>query len=124
MNPSIMHRIGATIGQRRRRTCDRGSGAVVWTGLLGHGETVWTGLLGLCIRLQAVVTVSDMHEAIRSAFPDCYESEYVAGQLAYTEMKMLRGDHVPGWFDLVQLVPDLERFEEEVFIMLSEATNG
>ena len=125
MNPGELLRIvGGEIGNARRRTCDRGNGAVVWTGLLGKGDVVWEALLGLCVRLRRVAGMDAVHSCIQAAFPVEYEADFIAGQLATTEGKILRGEFVPGWRDLVTLVPQLKKYEADLISALREANGG
>jgi hypothetical protein len=110
----LLHLIGGAIGSARRKTVNRGNGAVTWNGLLGRGDIVWDALLGLCVRLRDVVGEEAMHGAFSAAFPALYEEEFLANQFNLTRERMLRGEHAHGWEDLTRIVPGIDRYSEDV----------
>ena len=121
---ALIHLIGGAIGSARRRTVDRGDGAVIWTGLLGRGDIVWDALLGLCVRLRDVIGEEAMHGAFSAAFPTLYKEEFINNQFGLTRERMLRGKHVHGWEDLVRIVPGIDRYSDDVARAMRAALGG
>lgn len=116
----LLRFIGGAIGSARIRRTK--GGKVTYCGILGKGDVAWYGLLGLCARLQA--DSETVHGAMSAAFPELYAKSYIDGQLAIVQDRLLRGEFVPKWGDLVIIVPGLDRYTDRVKAAMMAIAGG
>lgn len=98
MNTTLID-IGAVIGSHRLRKA-----------FLGRGDVVWNGFLALIVRVWPAITPEAAHEALAIAWGPLYDPGYLSGQLALVSRRMARGETLPGWGDLVKVVPELKKY--------------